>query len=120
MAIEAGYVGLAVSRMWSLRKRSDYRVAKHAIDRNYILVTNDFFDLEAIYGRVEIHPGIIFLTSSSSKLRQLAYQRKMFQLALDEVEEEEPIQQAIRVRCTPGRGRNVNMFVDRYNLPDLR
>lgn len=120
MATEAGYVGLAVNRMWSLRRRSDYRVAKYAIDKNYILVTNDLFDLEAVYGRIEIHPGIVFLTSASSKLRQLTYQKKMFELALDEVEEEEPIQQAIRIRCMQGRGRSVMMSIDRYYLPDLK
>ena len=119
MAIEVGYHALAANRMWSLRKRNDYRVAKYAIDRNLILVTNDFFDLEGIYENLEIHPGIIFITAASSKLRQLSYQRKMFELALDEVEDEEPIQQAIRVRATQGRGKSVNMSVERYYLPDL-
>lgn len=105
--------------MWSLRKRNDYRLAKYAVDRNLILVTNDFFDLESVYERIEIHPGIIFITASSSKLRELAFQKKMFALALHEVEGEEPIQQAINVHARKS-GRVVHMDVERYYLPDLR
>jgi predicted nuclease of predicted toxin-antitoxin system len=120
LAGERGYHALAVNRMRSLRKRNDYRVAKYAVDRSLILVTNDFYDLAAVYEQFEFHPGVIFLTAATSKLRELRYQRRMFEMALDAVEEEEPIQQAIYIHARLGRGHNVHIDIDRYYLPDLK
>jgi predicted nuclease of predicted toxin-antitoxin system len=48
-AQEHGYFALAANRMWRLRKRDDYRVARYALDRDLILVTNDQYDFEGIY-----------------------------------------------------------------------
>ncbi len=117
MAAERGYHALAVNRMWRLRKRDDYRIAKFALDRNLILVTNDMFDLERIYKEFAIHPGIIFLTAGRSKLRALRYLRIMFDRALDAVEEQEPLIEAILVSARDGRGRTVNITVARKPLP---
>jgi predicted nuclease of predicted toxin-antitoxin system len=120
MATERGYHALATNRMWSLRKKNDYRVASYAVDNNLILVTNDFFDLESIYQEIEIHPGIIFLTAGRSKLRTLPYQQKMFALALDAAEEQEPIAEAIIVSARDAknrRDRRVNITLQRKPLP---
>jgi hypothetical protein len=43
---KSGYFSLAANRMWRLRKRDDYRVARYALDRDLILVTNDRYDFE--------------------------------------------------------------------------
>jgi len=120
MAGERGYHALAANRTWSLRKRSDYRIAKYAIDRDLILVTNDFFDLASVYEQFEFHPGLVFLTAATSKLRDLVYLKSMFAVALDAIEEEEPIQQAIYIRARRGPDRSVSIDIDRYYLPHLK
>jgi predicted nuclease of predicted toxin-antitoxin system len=117
LARERGHHALAANRMSSLRRRSDYGVATYAIDRDLILVTNDMFDLEAIYEEFEIHPGIVFITAGRSKLRTLPYQLKMFDLALDEVEQEYPLSEAIWISAKDGKKRSVNINIRRIPLP---
>lgn len=117
LARERGYHALATTRMSRLRKRDDYRVATYAVDRDLILVTNDMYDLERIYERFAIHPGIVFITAGRAKLRTRPYQRRMFELVLDEVEESDPVSEAILVTAKEGKGRSVNLNIRRYPHP---
>ena len=117
LAVERGYHALAVNRMWRLRKRNDYRIARYALDRDLILVTNDMFDLESIYRQFDIHPGIVFLTAGRPKLRKLQYLMRMFALALDEVEEEYPLSEAIWVSASAGNEGAVDITIRRIALP---
>ena len=82
-----------------------------------IVVTNDMYDLEAIYSRLEVHPGIIFLTAGQSKLRKLAYLRKMFDLSIDELEGEYRLSEAILVTAKDGRNGSVDISIKQYPLP---
>jgi len=117
LAIEHGYHALATTRMGRWRSRDDYRVARFAIDRNLVLVTNDRYDFEAIYEQIEIHPGIVFIAAGRSKLRELKYQLAMFNLVLDSVDDNDPVSEAIMVTATEGRGRQVNLSIARYAFP---
>jgi len=116
-AQELGYFSLAANRMWRLRTRDDYRVARYALDRELILVTNDRYDFESIYEQLEIHPGIIFITAGRSKLRELPYQQAMFAMALDEVEDNEPVNDAILLTARDGKKRRVDLNIKRYRFP---
>ena len=116
-AQERGYFALAANRMWRLRKRDDYRVARYALDRDLILVTNDQYDFESIYEQFEIHPGIVFITAGRSKLRELRYQQAMFEITLDAIEERAPTCEAILVTARDGKGRRVDITVERYAFP---
>jgi predicted nuclease of predicted toxin-antitoxin system len=116
-AQERGYFALAANRMWRLRKRDDYRVARYALDRDLILVTNDQYDFESIYEQFEIHPGIVFITAGRSKLRELRYQQAMFEITLDAIEERDPTCEAILVTARDGKGRRVDINIKRYAFP---
>jgi predicted nuclease of predicted toxin-antitoxin system len=116
-ARELGYHSLAANRMSRLRTRDDYRVARYALDREMVLVTNDQYDFEAIYQPLEVHPGIVFITAGRSKLRELRYQQAMFQMALDELEDIDPLCQAILLTAKDGKGRRVNLSLARYPYP---
>lgn len=117
LAIEHGYHALATTRMGRWRSRDDYRVARFAIDRDLVLVTNDLYDFEAIYGQIEVHPGIVFITASRSKLRELKYRLAMFNMVLESLDESDPISGAIMVTAKAGRGRQVNLSIARYAFP---
>ena len=117
LAQEHGYFALAANRMWRLRKRDDYRVARYALDRDLILVTNDQYDFERIYERFEVHPGIVFITAGRSKLRELRYQQAMFEIALDAIEERDPVCEAILLTARDGKGRRVDINIKRYAFP---
>lgn len=83
-----------------------------------MLVTNDRFDFEEIYGQIEVHPGIVFITAGRSKLRELKYQLAMFNLALDSIEESDPVSEAILVTAKEGRARRqVDLSISRYAFP---
>lgn len=117
-AADRGFPSQAVARLWRLRGRGDHVIARHAVNGNMILITNNLVDFERIYQELKAHPGIVFFVCHS-KLRKKAWQLKMMEIALDEIETEEPIQQAIVVRASP-RGRNsATLSVDRYYLPDV-
>ena len=116
-AQERGYFALAANRMWRLRKRDDYRVARYALDRDLILVTNDQYDFESIYEQFEIHPAIVFITAGRSKLRELRYQQAMFEIILDAIEERAPTCEAILVTARDGKGRRVDINIKRYAFP---
>jgi predicted nuclease of predicted toxin-antitoxin system len=117
LANEYGYYALATNRMGRWRSRTDYAISKYAIDHDLVLVTNDRLDFEAIYEQHEIHPGIVFLTSGHSKLRELKYQIAMFTLALDVLEERDPTSEAILVTAREGRGKQVRLNIQRYAFP---
>ena len=116
-AQERGYFALAANRMWRLRKRDDYRVARYALERDLILVTNDQYDFESIYEQFEIHPGIVFITAGRSKLRELRYQQAMFEITLDAIEERDTTCEAILVTARDGTGRRVDINIERYAFP---
>jgi predicted nuclease of predicted toxin-antitoxin system len=117
LAMEHGYHALAVSRMRKWRSRSDYRIARFAIDRDLVLVTNDRYDFEAIYGQFAVHPGIVFIAAGRSKLRDLRYQLAMFSLVLQELEDREPVSEAIMAVAEVGRSRQVDLRIARYAFP---
>ena len=112
-----GYFALAANRMGRLRRRDDYRVARYALDRDLILVTNDQYDFESIYQQHEVHPGIVFITAGRSKLRELRFQQAMFQMVLDAVEESDPVSEAILMTTRDGKGRHVDINIKRYPFP---
>jgi predicted nuclease of predicted toxin-antitoxin system len=113
-----GFAAQAVARLRKLRGRGDHVVARYAIDRDMILVTSDMIDFQRIYQQVEAHPGIVFFVAHA-KLRKKAWQLKMMEMALDEIEIAEPVEQALVITATPDAGGFASLRVDRHHLPDV-
>lgn len=113
-----GYLALSVQKLVKLRGRGDGVITKYDLDKDMILVTRNMIDFEALYADRPIHPGIVFFKVEHGKLNELKYQRAMMELAIDDIIESEPIQQALLVLASgkPGRAK---LTVDRYYLPDL-
>lgn len=120
LARERGYHALATTRMLRLRKRDDYSVARFALDRNLVLVTNDMYDLANVFAGFEAHPGIVFVTAGHSKLRELPYQLAMFSAVLDELEDGDPMSEAILVTAKLDKARAIAITLKRYPYPDRR
>jgi predicted nuclease of predicted toxin-antitoxin system len=112
-----GYFSLAANRMSRLRQRDDHRVARYALDRNLVLVTGDRYDFESIYGRLEVHPGIIFITAGRSRLLELRYQQAMFEVALDAIEHRDPMGEAILITARHDERQRVEIGIQRYAFP---
>ena len=119
LAISRGFHSIAVARMWRLRGRGDHIIARYALDRELILVTNNLVDFERIYDDREFHPGLIFITAIGPKLMKLPHQLAMFSAGMDEVEEDEPIEEVILVTASPAGRNSAKYTVERYELPDV-
>ena len=116
MATARGFVSLHAT--WAkLRGASDAKVAKYAIANDMVLVTIDLHDFERIYQRKELHPGVVFLRYMDDDLMGLAAQRHMFEGALEQVENAEPINEAILVRLAATEDGNWRRTIVRYRLP---
>jgi len=118
-ANERGFAAHSVTRLRRLRGRGDHIIARYSIDNDLILVTGNMVDFERIYVAREMHPGLVCLNASGTKLRTLRYQLAMLGMALDLIEEDEPVQEIIVVDASPHSEGGVQLSADRYHLPDL-
>jgi hypothetical protein len=64
-----------------------------------------------------VHPGIVLIAAARSKLRDLKHQLAMFSLVLEELEDSDPVSEAILVTAKAGRGRQVDLRIARYAFP---
>lgn len=60
----------------------DWVIAQLALSRDAILVTNNARDFIAIYGRFQIHPGLLIILPSVGRQPQI----DLFELAIDFIE----------------------------------
>jgi hypothetical protein len=119
VAAARGYHALSVTLIHRLRGRGDHIVARYALDRDLVLITGNIADFERIYQEKEVHPGLIFFASSHTKLLALPYQQKMMELALDEIDTSEPVQEVVYVAATALKSKRVKINIERYFLPEL-
>ncbi len=113
-----GFRGFSVARNTKLRGRGDAIIARHAIDNDLVLVTNNVVDFEEIYIAKECHPGLVFICSENSKLRKRSVQLEMMRWAIDEIMSDCLCQEAIRLTARLER-KELVIDIGRYYLPDL-
>lgn len=118
MAIARGYTAFAVTRNFRLRGRSDHIIARYALDRELVVVTNNLVDFERIYQNKDYHPGLVFICSTRTKLRTKRYQLMMMEHVLDDIERECLLQEALEIMAFEQDG-EVRFQLDRYYLPEL-
>lgn len=118
VATGRGFHAISVARMTRLRGRGDSVIARYAIDRDLVIVTNNLADFERLYANKEFHPGLVFICSDGSKLRTKRYQKLMMEQVLDEIEQDPPCQEAICITAYSA-GRDVELRIDRYYLPEV-
>jgi predicted nuclease of predicted toxin-antitoxin system len=102
--------------MGAIGGRKDYQVASYAITNNMILVTNDMSDFRRIYKRRRLHPGIVFLAVMDSDIMDREAQTFMFEAALENVEEDEPINEAVQAQLDENEDGDWLLTVTRYPL----
>jgi len=95
-----------------MRSRKDWTIVRRAVEISFVLVTNNTADFTALYGREEIHPGLVCLNVAPG-LMSLDVQRALFRLALDRLGDVEPVNEALEITLTAD-GR---VTVERYGLP---
>ncbi len=95
-----------------LRSRKDWSIVRRAVDDGYVLVTNNTTDFTSLFARQDVHAGLVCLNVAPG-LMSLDVQRRLFALALDHLDEVEPINELLEVTLMGDR----SVHVERYDLP---
>jgi predicted nuclease of predicted toxin-antitoxin system len=64
---------------YGLRQSKDWDILKIVSEEDWTLVTNNAFEFRGRYQRLEMHPGVVFLLPTVSRLQQI----ELFAAALD-------------------------------------
>jgi predicted nuclease of predicted toxin-antitoxin system len=67
-----------------LTSAQDWTIARRAVDDSFVLVTNNAADFTALYGREELHAGLVCLNAAPGVM-SLDLQRRLFLLAMAEL-----------------------------------
>ena len=84
-ADHVNYLGLGSSKDWDLMRL--------ILDRDYTFVTNNRADFLALYGRAQLHAGLVIIVPNVTP----ALQRELFQAALRFIGERELINAVVEV-----------------------
>lgn len=95
-----------------LTSAKDWTITRRAVDDGFILMTNNTADFTALYGREELHVGLVCLNAAPGTM-SLDLQKRLFLLALAELEEIEPYNEVLEITAS-AKG---EITVDRYDLP---
>jgi predicted nuclease of predicted toxin-antitoxin system len=119
-ARERGFVAEHVNDVKRRRKKgrlSDRQVANYALERDLIVVTNNMVDFKEIYISKMVHPGLVFLACPIDDLFTLENQVTLFGVAIDLIEENEPLQEAILVTLNAEDDDELDIDTSRHELP---
>jgi predicted nuclease of predicted toxin-antitoxin system len=97
-----------------MRSRKDWAIVRRAVEDGFVLVTNNSVDFRALYGRENLHAGLVCLNVASGLMR-LKVQKSLFLLALDRFGTAEPVNEALEVTLTAGG----KVVLERYALPPV-
>ena len=90
-----------------LGSRTDWVIVQRAVEDGYVLVTNDTADFKRLLEREVIHPGLVCL-DVAHEVMGLAVQKRLFDLALDHLAQNEPVNEVLEITMTRDRRVRVN------------
>jgi hypothetical protein len=113
LARERGYPESSHVRWLGLAGAKDHVVTRRAVDDGYVLVTHNTADFRGLYGREEVHVGLVALNTAPG-LMSLDFQLRLFLLALSELGGEEAWNEVLEITVNAGRV----VTIDRFDLPE--
>ncbi len=100
-----------------LRTASDKAVARFAIRRGLVVVTNNMADFRRIYARRRLHPGLIFLTAVDEDAFTRTNQAVLLNIALDDILANDLLQEVVLVRLLSDTKSDLDYELTRHELP---
>lgn len=97
-----------------LRSKKDWTIVRRAVEDGYALVTNNTTDFTSLVGREDAHAGLVCLNVAPG-LMSLQVQRVLFELALDQLAEQELFNEVVEITLTE----DGSVRVARYNWPKV-
>lgn len=113
LARDHGHLGSTHVSWLGLAGQPDRVIARRAVDDGYVLVTHNTVDFRPIYGREEIHLGLIAF-NTPPKAMDRALQKALFLQAMIEMGTEEAYNTALEITVDLEGG----VAIERYPLPD--
>lgn len=95
-----------------LTSAKDWTIVRWAADEGFVLVTNNTIDFTTLYKREVLHVGLVCLNAAHGTM-SLELQRRLFLLALAELNGAEPYNEALEITATAGN----EVEITRYGLP---
>ncbi len=92
-----------------LRSKKDWTIVRRAVEDGYVLVTNNTTDFTSLVGREDVHAGLVCLNVAPG-LMSLQVQRVLFELALDQLAGDEPVNDVIEITLTTDRKVRINRY----------
>ena len=103
--------GLSTHVNWlGLQSAEDWTIVRHAVDKDYVIVTNNTTDFITLVGRENIHAGLVCLNATPS-LMDLEVQKILFKAALDELAGDEPVNDVLDITLTTALETIFNRYV---------
>ena len=112
LARERGYVESNHVRWLGLAGAKDHAVTRRAVDDGYVLVTHNTTDFRGLYGREELHVGLVTFNTAPG-LMSLDLQIRLFDLALSELGGEEAWNQVLEITVAADR----TVTIENFDLP---
>ena len=94
-----------------LTSAKDWTIARRAVDDGFILVTNNTADFAALYGREEVHVGLLCLNAAPGMM-SLSLRKQLFLLALEELAEAERYNEVLEITAST----DGEVLIDLYEL----
>lgn len=112
IARESRYPESSHVRWLGLAGAKDHVVTRRAVDEGYVLVTHNTIDFRGLYGREDLHVGLVaFNTAPGLMSRDL--QVRLFLLALSELSGEEAWNEVLEITVDADR----IVTIERFGLP---
>ncbi|MFD2051911.1 DUF5615 family PIN-like protein [Mesorhizobium calcicola] len=112
LARERGFTESNHVRWLGLAGAKDHVVTRRAVDDGYILVTHNTTDFRGLYGREEMHVGLVAFNTALG-LMSLNLQTRLFLLTLSELSGEEAWNEVLEITVDADR----IVRVERFSLP---
>ena len=95
-----------------LQGNPDWVIVQRAVSNGYVLVTNNAKDFIPLVGKEEIHCGLVCLNISDG-LASRDTQCRLFEIALNELGEYEPVNEVIEITLNS----DAEVITNRYDWP---
>ena len=112
LARESGYPESSHVRWLGLAGAKDHVVTRRAVDDGYVLVTHNTTDFRGLYGREDLHVGLIAFNTAAG-LMILDLQVRLFLLSLAELDGEQAWNEVLEITVDTDR----TVTIERYDLP---
>ena len=118
IARDQGFVESTHVNWTGLQTSADWRIVKHAVEKDFILVTNNTTDFKRIVRREGIHAGLVCL-NAEHPLMSFKIQCYLFESALTMLGAIEPVNEVIEVTLITEQDLSIKRYVWALDQPEL-